>query len=609
MKINQVVQPALFGETFVFSGKYKISQWCGWVFSFAIFFSLYIYYLHLTSPLVPYMDSVRYIGQINDLLTGDASLSDIWHQSGSVGIMYQLVTLFEWTFWGLDSRLTVIFTALVWAVLFSIYAKAWPNFNDKHMSIELNNSMLGRLLVIQLLIGFYFFSPAGWEIWLLDLGFAQTLKNLIIAAYLYALSRIDYQICSIGKLFLLGVLGALIVLFVSYHWSYSFTVSAVFLVILCGPATSKVLSRGVIVIFPILLAQCIHVREAGGSLNSMAVTPDLEGFVKFMMALMYGASSIFVGGEVLDVLRIPTVILMAIGGVFIFTILVVFKLWVKNASTSRNGIFFSALGFFGFCILASIAAARGGQGYQFAASSRYFMDYQFIFIGFLGIATCLLSLHTDNDKVNFGGVRINNKSFVGGVVIVFGALAMVGHGATYLVEYKKAPYRAAVYKEQSLVYLSGVVNEKNTKLLQTDTPSLAKALAITDQYNLASLRNFSGECNLYDAMTSGDVYDLDAAGRWLGRSGLLILGRCPETFRVEGFLPKNVSARTLTVIVNNLEYKSILIPGERFALIVKQKVARNLVRLKFSFDHTHTPSESGFSDARELGAFITSIGI
>ena len=95
----------------------EIAQFFGWVFSFAIFFGLYIYYVRKAVPLVPYMDSIRYIGQVHDALTGAVSWFDLWHQAGSVGIFYQLVTLFEWVFWGLNSQVTVIFTALVWASL------------------------------------------------------------------------------------------------------------------------------------------------------------------------------------------------------------------------------------------------------------------------------------------------------------------------------------------------------------------------------------------------------------------------------------------------------------------------------------------------------------
>ena len=605
---NHATQSVRLSTWFLFFGKNETAQCIGWVFSFLIFFSLYIYYLQQSSPLVPYMDSVRYIGQAHDLLTGAKSLPDIWRQSGSVGIMYQLVTLFEWVFWGLDSRITVIFTAVVWALLYILYVKAWPNFYDKNATTELNNRKLMSVFAIQLLVGFYFFSPAGWEIWLLDLGFAQTLKNLIIATYIYALSRINYQTCTISKLSLLGVLGAFIVLFISYSWSYSFSVAAIFVTALCGGLVLKNLYRGLLVILPVLLAQLIYVQQSGGGLNSMAVTSDARGAVNFMMALMFGASSIFVGVETTDALRIPHVILITIGGLFIFTILIVFNLWFKSASTHRSGIFFAALGILGFCTLASIAVARGGQGYQFAATSRYFMDYQFIFIGFLGITTCLLSLPKHFGKTNVAGIRINNKAYLWFVVVAFGALAIAGQGVTYHDEYKKAPYRSLVYKEQSLVYILGEVNEKNVSLLQTDTASLTKAIAVSDRYNLASLRNFSDGCSLNTALTSGDVYEVEAAGRWLGRNGLLILGACPETFRVEGFLPKNVSTRTLTLIVNDEEYKSILKPGERFALLVKQKVARHFIRIKFSVDHAHTPPAFGSPDTRELGAFITKIG-
>lgn len=205
-------------------------QYIGWVISFMIFFALSIYYVYLAAPLVPYMDSIRLIGQVHGLLTGNISLFELWHKH--VGIMYQLMTLFEWIFWGLDSSITVYFTIAIHAMLFGLYVKAWPNFYTECSSSKLNNQKILSIFAIQLFIGFYFFSPANWQMWLLDLGFAQTFKNLIIAVYLYFLSKIDYEIDLPKKLFLFGILGGMNILFVTSNWSYPFFVTVVFLVVL-----------------------------------------------------------------------------------------------------------------------------------------------------------------------------------------------------------------------------------------------------------------------------------------------------------------------------------------------------------------------------------------
>lgn len=608
IKPTPPTQPASLCCGLVRCKRYETSQSIGWWLSFVIFFGLYIYYLRLAKPLVPSMDSVRYIGQAHDLLTGALSLRDMWHQSGSVGIMYQLVTLFEWVFWGLDTRLTVMFTAVVWALLFGLYVRAWTNTNSQSSPAEVKAQKPISLIAVQLLAAFYFFSPAGWEIWLLDLGFAQTLKNLMIAAYIYALSRIDYQKYTVNILSLLGGLGAAIILLASYSWSYSFTVTILFAVTLCGGLASKNTYRGLFVIIPVLIAQFIYAKESGRPFNSMAVTSDMHGIVNFITALLYGVSSIFIGGETIDLLRIPPTLLMTAGGLFFIALFIVFGFWAKFARNQRSAIFFIALGIFGCCTLISIGVARGGQGYQFAASSRYFMDFQFIFIGFLGITSYLLSLTNSDGKTIVAGIHVDNKTCLRFILVAFGALALAGQGATYFVEYRKAPYRALVYAEQSAVYLSGEISEKNAKGLQTDTATLTKAMAISSQYSLASLRNFSGKCRLSDLLGSGDVYDLEGGGRWLGKSGLLVLGVCPDTFRIEGFLPGNFSSRTLTVSVNGEEYNLMLTPGQKFALAVSQRATGRTVKLKFSFDRTDRPSAFDSPDTRELGAFVTKIG-
>ncbi len=588
--------------------KCDVVQLVGWAASFLIFFGLHIHYLEQAASRVPYMDSVRLIWQLHDFLTGAMSLPDLWRQSGSVGLLFQLGTMFEWIFWGLDTRLTVFLTAGVWALLFVLYVRAWPNCCEQYSLVESNGNRLVGFAAIQMLLGFYFFSPAGWEIWLLDLGFPQTLKNLIIAAYIYALSCINYQENTYRRLFLSGAMGALIILLVAYNWSYSLTVAAIFVVVSCGGLIHRNAYKGLLIIVPILTAQLIYVRVSGGALNSMAVKSDSQGLVNFFKAVLYGASSIFAGNETLSELGISGVLLMTFSAFFIIAVLATYYYWLIFLRTQRNAIFFVALGVFGFCTLGSIALARGGQGYQFAAASRYFMDYQFILVSFLGVTSCLLYLGKDLGGMSIVGIRVANRTCVRSVLVVFGVLAIAGQGATYLGEYKKAPYRALIYQAQSSVYLSGEANEKNATLLQTELASLTRAMAISDQYQLASLRNFSGKCRLNEALASGDVYDSEESGRWLGRKGMLILGACPAVIRVHGFLPDNVVSRTLSISLDGEEYRTELVPGHDFSIAVKHDTTRNIARLKFAVDQTHTPSAMGHSDTRELGAFITRIG-
>jgi hypothetical protein len=582
-------------------------QCIGWLMSCIIFFSLYIYYIRTASPLVPYMDTVRYIGQVHDLLTGDISLSDIWHQHGSVGVFYQFITLIEWIFWGVDTTVTVNFTAFVWLMSFLFYVKAWPNYYNEKIDAKLNKRILARVLFTPLLVGFYFFSPAGWEIYLLDLGFAQELKNLFIIAFLYFLSRIDFQTCDTSKLIFYGICGSCIILFTAYGWSYPFTVTVIFLVVLCK-GVGAINNRGLYVIIPILIGQVIYIKESAGVvLTSMAVTHDIGGAVDFFKGVLYGSATVFVGSETLHNMRLPTYITMGIGLLFLIVLLFSLMCFFKNKKVDRNGSFFAALMFFGFCTLIVISLARGGQGYEFVGAPRYFMDYQFMFIGFVAVSTCLLAL-PQRKVIGVSITRFElNKTLFIFFLCLFSLITVVGQTFTYLDEYKKAPYRAALYKAQSLVYLSGEINEINSKLLQTNIDTLFKASAIADRYSLVSLRKFSGKCNLSSALTTGNIYGMESTGRWLGASGKLIIGDCPQTFRLEGFLPKKFTKRTLMLDVNGEIHKILLVPGEPFSVALNNREPQHIVRLAFSIEHTVPKSEISSIDKRDLGVFITKI--
>ena len=582
----------------------------GWAISFALFFGLYLYYLNASAPLVPYMDSVRYIGQINDALTGAISWRDVWHQSGSVGLLYQLVLLIEWIFWGLNSRVTVIFTALVWALLFILYAKSLsPLFVQWRMARSLNATLMA-IFAFQMLIGFFLFSPAGWEIWLLDLGFAQTLKNLFIAVYLYLLARIDFQTGTVGKFLLYGLLGMLIVLFVSYNWSYAFVVAALFVIFMRQGMNFSHRFRGLYIVLPVLLAQVIYVRAAKGGLNAMAVTADLRGAGDLLMAVTYGAASIFMGIETMEWLRVPPTLAMIIGAFFLLAAMLIFYVWLRSGLTHPSGIFFAAICIFGLAALASISVARGGLGFQFSASSRYFMDYQFVMIGLLGLTMCLITNLNDaaNTQVNCFGAKLKAKKIAWSFVSIFGILVLAGQVTTYYVEYAKAPYRAAYNKEQSLAYLSGVISKQNISMLQTEERDLVKAMPVISRYNLGSLRHFSGPCNVSQALTFGDVFASESQGRWMGKSGIFVLGSCPGTIHVEGYLPVGVAPRTVTVNVGGEKYEVASRPGEAFSISVTPHATRRVTRVVLSVDHAHTLKNVALSDNRELGVFLTKIG-
>lgn len=583
----------------------------GWWVALTLFGGLYFYYLQLASPLVPYMDTFRYLGDIHDVLTGAMSWKELWDQQGSVGLLYQIVLLLEWAFWGVNAKVTVMLTAVVWALLFWLYACAFsPLFAERSNGLKATNSAW-RIFASQLLIGFFLFSPAGWEIWLLDLGFAQTLKNLIIAVYFYQLTKFDSLRSSVVESLCMGALGAVAILFVTYNWSYSFAVAALFVVFVSYTVGRISRVGAACVAIPIFAAQLTYLVVTKGGLAQMSAAKEAGSSLWDLIgALLYGAGSLFVGREAYEALNIGAAVPMVLGLLILITLAAVMYVWWSRGDKNPSSVFFAAICVFGVSVLGSIAVARGGLGAEFAAASRYFMDYQFILIGLVGLLIGLIKHPPGSLPLpdSDGGVS-PVVTRIGWVALgAIGVVVLVGHLWTYYAEYKKAPLRAGYYQAQRQALLSAQANKQNADILQTNTVALAKAVSILQEFSLGPYRNLSAECNFRQAVTFGDVYASEATGRWMGREGEFLLSRCPQALRFEGYLPAGEVPRTLTLIVNGAPHKVALEPGRGFSLDVKRAENQQLVRVKASVDTVGTSEGRASGDLRVLGVLFTTIG-
>ncbi|AMS32104.1 hypothetical protein AEM42_06310 [Betaproteobacteria bacterium UKL13-2] len=581
----------------------------GWLIALALFGGLHLYYVTLASPQVPYMDSIYYLGDVFDAMTGAASWRELWDKRGSGGLLYQLVLLFEWVFWGLNAKVTVVATALAWAILFLLYARVFSKLLLPAPSIALTKRRALLFLLAQLFIAFYLFSPAGWEIWLLDLGFAQTLKNLVIAVYLHRLARFSSHNKSPFDALCMGAIGAITILFVAYNWSYSFTVAATFVVLIARYAGRISRVAAICLFLPILAAQFLYASAIKVGLNTMAVARSIDGLWDFVAAALYGAGSIFVGSEALEFMKIGPWLPMMAGVVLLLLAAIVLSAWTRFGDKDEHSIFFASICVFGLCVLGSIAVARGGLGTQSAAASRYFMDYQFVLIGVIGLVLAMLANRTSAVRWAPSQRSWVGVSKIGWIIVgLLSVMASVGHLATYFIEYKKAPHRATYFQAQQLALLSGQATQAHASILQTQVVHLAKAMPIIDEFNLVSRRSTLDDCSLKHARTYGEVYAQEPDGRWMGGDGEFVLARCPAELRIEGFLPASEKPRTLTLQVNNENYQVALRPGEGFALDAKRTDGGRVVRVKASIDMIEASAGRAQEDLRKLGVFFTKMG-
>ena len=69
------------------------------------------------------------------------------------------------------------------------------------------------------------FSPAGFELWLPNLGFGALLKNLCVVGFLALWAR-EIECAAVeDRRPWLGLLGGVLVLVVTYGWSYALTLA------------------------------------------------------------------------------------------------------------------------------------------------------------------------------------------------------------------------------------------------------------------------------------------------------------------------------------------------------------------------------------------------
>lgn len=461
--------------------KVDLCRRVGWILSFMLFFGMYIFYIKESNPTVPYMDSVRLVGQLFDMLTGNVAWYDIWRSSGPA-IFYHVVTMLEWIMWGLDSRITVLLTAIAWATIFFVYAL---EYNKLYINGNWRISV-SYVFALQMLFAYVFFSPAGWEIWLLDLGFPQVLKNLLIIFYFLKLSKANLSPSDFREAAFFGLLGSLIVLLISAGWSYAFTATVLLFTLFYKRNSTTI----ILLALPIVASQFIFSIFATGAsaLGSMAISSNGSGMIQSLKSFLFGLSSIFVGIETVERIDQPYLFLSV--GCFFLLVIVYTFIFYSLRLRKHDANFFSLIFLFGVLTLGSISIARGGQGYYFAAASRYFMDYQCIFFGFCGMFFNVAS--SLKECANLSHKEIISRNCILKVMCYFSCgiflLVFLGQSMTYVDEYRKAPYRALAYSAMADVYLEGRTDDQAVRLLQTSKPELTKAQSVFKEFGLGVFR-------------------------------------------------------------------------------------------------------------------------
>jgi len=585
--------------------KQGVDKWV--LFSSAILcLVLFQLYVALASPQVPYMDTMLYLVQIDQILKGEISWLDAYGSNVHRGLIYPVVTLVEWIFWGLDSRITTMLTGFVVTAIFFYWFTAFQlssKVMDRAPAVTLGALCVGIFSAIIVS------SPAAFELWTLDLGFAQLLKNLLIVVFLYHLTFRKQWEKNTSNAVVYGALGGFLILFATYGWSYPFFVAACFGLMASSLGSTESRKTPMVVFAMLLIAQAIYIYSGNEAIsNSESINSDNFSIVGLLSAVFYGAGTTFIGSEVVAKLGIPLLLPMILGALVI--VIGMFAVLIALMDRSPAKIFLCSLLLFSLAVLAGVAVTRGGIDFTKAGASRYFVDFIWLLLSPLAI---ILTTHrlTVDDKFKFINVLpLGAILYISKVAIkVLFVCAICGHLATWIVEFKTAPYRAMAFEKMASVYRSGVISEADATLLQSPYLTSKKAVEVAQFYNLGILRHEQLGCSLSAAAYAGDWYPAEQNNtRWLKQDGAISVGKCPVSISIRGYIPDAFDRKNIVVSYGQQQKTVSVEPGKEF-LVRLDNMKQGRMSIKLHVDTTTIPSRNGLNaDSRELGILLTYIG-
>ncbi len=569
------------------------------------------WYLRIASPQVPYMDSLRYMDQLNGILHGQLSWWDIWHGGEHRGLFFPIVHLLEWLGWALDTRVTTRVTGIVVLFTLALWYYQWAK--------SLSGSVEGRgraplpwvIYLVPSLAALVAFSPSGWELWLLDLGLAQLLKNLCIVGFLALWAReIDLDAGARRRPWL-GLIGALLVLVVTYGWSYSLTFAAI-LALATGQAWSPRRVRyRLALLAPILLAQAAYVLGGGGVLMRGSSILDAGGLWAMFRGTLLGAGSVIVSYQtaVGAGLGHAGVLVMLMGAVALTAFVIeVVRMSADGFDATRR--FHFSVAAFGIGTLGAAAFSRSGSAMEAAAASRYFVDYQWLVLGTLGLAC---------DSRRLGAPLVSSPRWLAlsariatlsrGMLPAFVIAIGIGQFATWNYEMRVAPLRAEMFQKMRDVYLAGVRTDQDAQLLQASVSEAKRGVQIAQRYELGPFRALRAACDFRQAKLEGSWFGADSRGeRWMGQQGSVFLNGCDGLVTIDVFLPPGFPDRVMTVSSNGTRADFVVKPGNVVSLDVPVLPNQRPLRLDLRVDGVTIPRAAGIGvDDRPLGIVVVRI--
>lgn len=517
------------------------------------------WYVTCVHPDVAYMDTLRLLHQNQAYSEGRLSLFDLWNQGQHRGLLFQALLALNVRWLDLDvllaDRLTPLMIVLQAGLLCLAFRRELPR-----PGAGVAWAGPGFYLVCAALLC----SLAGWELYILDLGLAQHLKNLLFVGYFIGFDAYLRQarpafVAGLG----LAIAGIVLVGFIGMGWSYSFLLATT--AMLVRQALHR-RAQGWRWILPAMLpwvvmatALVVSVLIAGGIGNSGESGPSWfaerlhdAGIVKGLL-LSLGTSVL--GVEMVSARPTLLPVALTIGaGVLVAALVALLARWRdRRDDVSAVPV---ALIVYGLSFAVSIALARGFGDPFMAAASRYYMDNVLTLVG---IAWCAF----DRLAVSSLNLRAPRQA----ALLTAGAVLLLGVAATNADEWRKAKWRLEAFQHMHAVALAGIETPEQAQTLQAPFADAQAGVALQQARLLGVYAPFARGC---------DAPKIEKLSGWSGAGGDEIVDRavflaspCHCGVRLDGNVSAESPPQQVVIERDGRVLQTLsLRPGEPFAVRV-----------------------------------------
>jgi hypothetical protein len=555
------------------------------------------------------MDSMRYLWQLDELLRGGMSWREAWYGGEHRGLLFLAVHLVEWLGWGLDAAISTRLTGVVVLVTLAIWFVQWSKQVSPVAAVPGPGAGGWILWLVPAAAALVAFSPAGWELWLPTLSLGGLIKNLCVVGFLVLWSREIDAAPGTDRRPWLGVLGGALILLATYGWSYALTLAALVAMAATRDWSPRAMGYRLLLAVPLVGAQLVYVLAGNGVLTRGSSVLDSGGLSALIQGVFIGSGSVLIDYGAAARWGMGNGGLMLIGLIPLAAFaLQLLRVVVDGADVARR--FQIAVAIFSLGNLCAAAFSRSGEGVAAAAASRYFVDYQWLVLGALGLACDTRRL----SQPLLRGARSPTSSSLldrlnRGTLVTLIVAISIGHALTWKFEIQSAGARAEYFRIARTAYLEGVRSEQDAQVLQAPFADAKRGVEVAQRYALGPFRDLRAGCALGKATFTGDWVLAGRAGeRWLGRQGSIVLPGCGARVTLDIYLPPASAKRVLTASTRLGSQQVPLQPGELRSTELVAAPEGGLFRVELRLDDV-APSGIGqsVSDGLPFGALLTRI--